>query len=465
MPGTCGKRRNQASGDRFPKSVSGIAFRGEPAHRAMLVERHFRSMGMFRGSARDRFLPPSDNPVYIPLSETRVDALNSRVEDKERIAGSPEPHRQRLRNDSMQPEVFQVEYRRDGRARRLKLQIRDGNRIRVVVPPNVSLLDAKSFVDENREWIAGNLDSGPDISDPDDFHVEYRRDARARKYLIRIRSGNRVRVTIPSHGSLAQAKKILEQNRQRVLDKLKSLRKPAQPPPVAPVGNPVEQFRDYKVEYRRNSRALRYWITIRSRDHVILTIPRGGSQRKAVDFLERQRGWIERQLKKKGDPARQSRWNVGGTVWFRGNLKTVEKVEGGVRIGDLFVPLVDSTGDLKDEITGAMRQLAERELPGLIARKAREMRIAGYGKVTIRDQRGLWGSCTTRGSTRGNISLNWRLMQMPPGVCEYVVYHELAHLRHPNHSRSFWQLVESYCPDHLKCRDWINKQGDALMER
>ena len=80
-------------------------------------------------------------------------------------------------------------------------------------------------------------------------------------------------------------------------------------------------------------------------------------------------------------------------------------------------------------------------------------------RVQIRDQRSRWGSC----STRGTLSFNWRLVLAPFDVLDYVVVHELCHLREPNHSRRFWKLVEQRRPDWRAQRDWLHEHGPELL--
>ncbi len=79
-------------------------------------------------------------------------------------------------------------------------------------------------------------------------------------------------------------------------------------------------------------------------------------------------------------------------------------------------------------------------------------------RVTIRDQKSRWGSC----SSKGTISLNWRLIQTPASVSEYVILHELAHLRHMNHSTRFWQEVEKLCPDYRRAQLWLKEHQRLL---
>ena len=74
-------------------------------------------------------------------------------------------------------------------------------------------------------------------------------------------------------------------------------------------------------------------------------------------------------------------------------------------------------------------------------------------KLTVRGQRSRWGSC----SSKGTLSLNWRLMMVPGALVDYVVVHELCHLRHMNHSPSFWAMVAAIVPDYRQCRHRLNR--------
>ncbi|MDQ3823259.1 MAG: M48 family metallopeptidase, partial [Actinomycetota bacterium] len=91
-------------------------------------------------------------------------------------------------------------------------------------------------------------------------------------------------------------------------------------------------------------------------------------------------------------------------------------------------------------------------------REAARLGVA-YERIAIRDQRTRWGSC----SRRGTLSFNWRLVLAPTGVLEYVVVHELCHLREPNHSRRFWALLESARPGYRAERQWLRRHGWELL--
>jgi predicted metal-dependent hydrolase len=80
------------------------------------------------------------------------------------------------------------------------------------------------------------------------------------------------------------------------------------------------------------------------------------------------------------------------------------------------------------------------------------------GTIRIKEQKTMWGSC----SGRGNINYNWRLIMAPIDILDYVVVHELCHLKHKNHSKEFWNLVESIFPDYSQNRKWLRENGMKL---
>jgi predicted metal-dependent hydrolase len=102
---------------------------------------------------------------------------------------------------------------------------------------------------------------------------------------------------------------------------------------------------------------------------------------------------------------------------------------------------------------------AVRELVAMvIADEAPELGVEPK-RVQIRDQRSRWGSC----SVNGTLSFNWRLVLAPFDVLDYVVVHELCHMREPNHSGRFWKLVEARRPDWHAQRDWLFEHGPELL--
>jgi predicted metal-dependent hydrolase len=104
-------------------------------------------------------------------------------------------------------------------------------------------------------------------------------------------------------------------------------------------------------------------------------------------------------------------------------------------------------------------RLAVRELVAMLIDEEAPAIGVEPARVQIRDQRSRWGSC----STRGTLSFNWRLVLAPFDVLDYVVVHELCHLREPNHSSRFWKLVEQRRPDWRAQRDWLHEHGPELL--
>lgn len=104
-------------------------------------------------------------------------------------------------------------------------------------------------------------------------------------------------------------------------------------------------------------------------------------------------------------------------------------------------------------------QLARDIFTQKTAYYARIMNVT-YGRISIREQKTRWGSC----SSKGNLNFNWRLILAPESVLDYVVVHELAHRREMNHSKAFYAVVESVLPDYRVSRKWLRDNGQSLWE-
>lgn len=122
-----------------------------------------------------------------------------------------------------------------------------------------------------------------------------------------------------------------------------------------------------------------------------------------------------------------------------------------------------STEEIQKLTMDEVKQLANLALE-VIPKKARyyaEVMNVHYGRITIRNQKTRWGSC----SGRGNLNFNCLLMLAPDKVIDYVVVHELCHLIEMNHSKAFWQQVEHVMPDYKKHRQWLKEHGNEIMSR
>lgn len=132
--------------------------------------------------------------------------------------------------------------------------------------------------------------------------------------------------------------------------------------------------------------------------------------------------------------------------WIEAKIQTVKNKPP-------VIPL--SQAELRTLITQA-----QKELPLLAARYTAPVGVS-YGRITIRHQKTRWGSC----SSKGNLNFNCLLMLTPPKVRNYVIVHELCHLKEMNHSPRFWAEVERVIPDYRKAKQWLKENGESLIRR
>jgi predicted metal-dependent hydrolase len=218
------------------------------------------------------------------------------------------------------------------------------------------------------------------------------------------------------------------------------------------------------VELRlvRHRRARRYILRVGPDGTARVTIPPRGSIAEAQQFVARNLAWLETQFQRQAThPGRPMAWTLGTEILLRGERVRleagVEAPTAQVRFGSEILRVTDPTGDLRSAVHRHLWRLAARELPARLLELAAAQQLS-VRRVTVRNQRSRWGSC----SRSGTISLNWRLVQTPPAVRDYILLHELMHLREMNHSPRFWREVERVCPDHAAARRWLREHGALL---
>lgn len=216
------------------------------------------------------------------------------------------------------------------------------------------------------------------------------------------------------------------------------------------------------IVFRRSPRARQYRLTLRRDGVAVATIPARGCEREAMRFVEQHHGWLERaRARQRGRPRADPVWHIGASVLWRGEMTEVRAAAAGLRplvclAADLFkVPRLD--GDLRPALEKHFVRRARIELP---ARAWELAAVTGVDvkQVSVRNQRARWGSC----SAAGTISLNWRLVQTPEFVRDYIIYHELMHLREMNHSARFWARVAEVCPGWRDAERWIKRNSGLV---
>jgi len=134
-----------------------------------------------------------------------------------------------------------------------------------------------------------------------------------------------------------------------------------------------------------------------------------------------------------------------------------------VETGRLKLFLNGQTGaEFKAAASGAIRNLYAKHTAlrtAAFVRKHSSSLAVKSGRISVVDQKKRWGSC----SRKGDIRINWRLAMMPPAVIEYIVVHELCHLKVHNHSPKFWSIVKSVLPDYENRRAWLRRHGPAVF--
>jgi predicted metal-dependent hydrolase len=191
----------------------------------------------------------------------------------------------------------------------------------------------------------------------------------------------------------------------------------------APWGEPAESeatlARMDPVEVRRSPRARQWRLEAPWGEPARLTVPQRMSRAEVERILAEKRAWIQQQRRRQ----------------------------------------VPRLGLERLAVSESEARIAARELVTALAEEQAERIGVAYQRIRIGGQRTLWGSC----SARGTLSFNWRLVLAPLEVLDYVVVHELCHLRVPDHSRRFWTLVERHRPHWRRQRDWLRRHGPELL--
>ncbi|MBI4288676.1 MAG: M48 family metallopeptidase [Chloroflexi bacterium] len=248
---------------------------------------------------------------------------------------------------------------------------------------------------------------------------------------------------------------------------------------MTPIGTSEACLDGRVVTYciKRSPRACRVRLEVRSDTGLTVVIPRAYQIRDLPDVLQQKKRWI---LGKLAESARARTAASGGlrhgdAVPYLGReLQVVQlpRSEGlrhedpawlGVRLeGDR---LAVSCPDLSGPGDAALGSMVERwyraQALNIVSRKVEEAsRVVGVDicRITVREQRTRWGSC----SRKGNLSFNWKLLMAPEPVMDYVVIHELCHLKEMNHSKRFWQVVARYCPRWREHKKWLRDHGVEL---
>lgn len=210
------------------------------------------------------------------------------------------------------------------------------------------------------------------------------------------------------------------------------------------------------VRVRRSAKARRMTLRVGRMDGVVtLTLPRFTGLREGQAFVTQQVDWIAKQVAAVPD---RRRVQVGGALPLFG--REVDIVAGSGRSARLSGPAIAVPDDARagPRVQVLLRSLAQTHLSAAVDRYADALG-RNPSEMVLRDTRSRWGSC----SSRGKLMFSWRLVMAPPEILDYVVAHEVAHLKHLDHSARFWAQVEALMPDYAPRRAWLRTHGAALQ--
>ena len=167
-------------------------------------------------------------------------------------------------------------------------------------------------------------------------------------------------------------------------------------------------------------------IQVNSDLSVTVRAPYSASEKDIEEILKKKEAWISRHIEK--------------------IKKTKERFE------------AEPTEKLTRETVIALAEEALKVIPERVEYFAKVIGVT-YGKITVRNQKTRWGSC----SSKGNLNFNCLLMLAPPEVLDYVVVHELCHRKQMNHSKAFWLEVEKVLPNYKEVRKWLKEEGSQMI--
>lgn len=230
----------------------------------------------------------------------------------------------------------------------------------------------------------------------------------------------------------------------------------------------------FEYTIRRSDRAKKTRIIV-SPNKIEVVAPYRVPDKKIHAFVKKQQDWIQTATEKISRQHQQTKqlapdnYTEGAEIFFHGNpvklrlnRSTGKKVSLEFNHSDihLFVPLTINTSEqIRLALITGLKKQASLEAQAYIEQHAKKYNLYPRS-IKIKTQKSRWGSC----GIHNDINLNWLLVLAPPKVMEYVVVHEICHIKERNHSAKFWQLVELHFPDYKKQRLWLKKNGSYLMQ-
>lgn len=219
----------------------------------------------------------------------------------------------------------------------------------------------------------------------------------------------------------------------------------------------------FAVAVKRRTSARRMTLRVsQATGEITLTLPERADFATARDFAERHGGWIAARIAKRPQSVP---FEPGALIPFRGTPHRIVQVPrlraltqaATDEAGHPVIRVADEGAHVPRRVQEFLRRAALEDLERAVARHTATLGIPAR-KITIRDTRSRWGSC----SSKGHLNFSWRLILAPPLVLDYLAAHEVAHLKEMNHSHRFWALTRKLCPRTDEAEAWLKRHGATL---
>lgn len=213
------------------------------------------------------------------------------------------------------------------------------------------------------------------------------------------------------------------------------------------------------VEIKRHAKARRITLRVHTtKARIVITMPRRASVKESLSFLKMKKDWVLGQIDKQ--PAKDD-IKDGSVISILGeelHITHVPSARGSAWIEDGKLFVSGAAEFLPRRVRDFLKAHAKKILSDM-ARDAAMHINKSITRVDVRDMHSRWGSC----SSDGRVCFSWRLILAPKHVCEYVVAHEVAHLKHLDHSAAFWNVVDDLHADKEIAQAWLRKNGQKLF--
>ncbi len=220
----------------------------------------------------------------------------------------------------------------------------------------------------------------------------------------------------------------------------------------------IEQALGYKIKLNISAKNKKMTLSIDSKNRMPrLSMPLFCSTKKAVDFVQSHETWIREHMR---EVPRKHNFTDGLKLSLFGRKITI-KHRPDLKIGAELYPRTLYVSGQKTFLHRRVKDFIRKEAKSAFAEMSRQKAKkigCEVNRVVIKDTASRWGSC----SSNMNINYTWRLALAPDYVIDYLISHEVAHLKHQDHSTDFWRCVKRLCPDYVEGKNWLRDHGKDL---